>query len=69
MKIAFFDTHSFEKEAFSLANKKFNFDIEFLDARLVPATAKMAEGADAVCSFVNDKLDATCLKILKSTHS
>lgn len=36
----------------------------FLDFRLTTATAQSARGADAVCVFVNDRLDRACLEIL-----
>lgn len=65
MKIAFFDTHNFERTTFLEANKKFNFQIDFLEARLSEKTAGLANGADAVCSFVNDKIDESCIKNLK----
>jgi D-lactate dehydrogenase len=65
MKIAFFDTHQFEKEIFMKANEKYHFDIEFLDTRMTQQTALMAEGSTVVCSFVNDRLDKACLEVLK----
>ena len=65
MKIAFFDTHNFERTTFSEANKKFNFQIDFLEARLNDKTASLAQGAVVVCSFVNDKIDESCIKNLK----
>lgn len=65
MKIAFFDTHRFEKETFLKANEKFNFDIEFLEVRLNYKTASLAKGANVICSFVNDKIDEECIKALK----
>ncbi len=65
MKIALFDTHHFEKDVFQKANEKYNFKIDFLDVRLTLKTARIAEGAEVVCSFVNDKLDEECIKVLK----
>lgn len=65
MKIAFFDTHQFEKEIFLHANEKFGFEIEFIETRLTSKTARIAEGADVVCSFVNDKLDRDCLVAIR----
>lgn len=35
--------------------------MDFLEARLTPDTAALAEGADAVCAFVNDDLGAAVL--------
>jgi D-lactate dehydrogenase len=39
---------------------------EFFEAQLQPQTAALAEGFDAICAFVNDKLDATVLERLRS---
>lgn len=65
MKIAFFDTHQFEKEAFLKAVERNGVSIEFLEARLNDKTARLAEGAEVVCSFVNDKIDDSCIMALK----
>lgn len=65
MKIAFFDTHHFEKDIFQEANRKYNFQIEFLDLRLSAKTARSAAGYDVVCSFVNDKLNEDCINLLQ----
>ena len=67
MKIAFFDTHQFEKETFLKVNEHFHYDIRFIDARLNKGTASLAKDADVVCSFVNDKIDDECIQILKSS--
>jgi D-lactate dehydrogenase len=64
MKIAFFDTHGFEKEVFIQANKKYSFEIDYLDLRLTAKTAGAAQGAQVVCSFVNDKLTKECIEAL-----
>ncbi|MGA9523770.1 MAG: 2-hydroxyacid dehydrogenase [Myxococcaceae bacterium] len=64
MKIAFFDTHRFDREAFEAANQGFGFDISWLEPRLTEPTAILAAGHDAVCAFVNDRLDAPTLEIL-----
>lgn len=56
MKIAFFDTHRFERSTFENANKG-RHDITFLEARLDEKTAGLAKGCDVVCCFVNDHVD------------
>lgn len=66
MKIAFSDTHGFEKTAFELANVKYSYEIEYLDFRLTAATAEAIPEADVVCAFVGDKIDRRCLEILVS---
>lgn len=54
MKIALYSTKSYDRKYFELANKQFNYELEFFDFPLSERTAKMAEGCDAVCIFVND---------------
>ncbi len=63
MKIAFFDTHEFEKPYYSELNKK--HPISFLPVRCNEKTAILAKDHDIVCCFVNDRLDAKTLQILK----
>jgi len=65
MKIAMFDTHGYDRESFKLANAHFGYDITFLEPRLLRTTAKLAEGHEVVCAFVNDRADAETLRILK----
>lgn len=65
MKIAFFDTHRFERKTFEKENLKYGFEIEFLDTRLTEKTAQIVNGATVVCSFVNDKIDEGCVSALK----
>jgi len=65
LKIAFFDTHSFEREAFEKVNKVYGHEIVFLEPKLNASTALLAKGVKAVCAFVNDKLDEQTLSLLK----
>lgn len=65
MKIAFFDTHHFEKVFFEKAAQGLTHEIAYLAPRLNHQTAKLAHGFDAVCSFVNDHIDADTIRILK----
>lgn len=65
MKIAFYDTHSYEKENFLKVNEKFGFEIDFFDFKLNEKTASAAKGFDAVCIFVNDIADKKVISILK----
>lgn len=66
MKISFFDTHTFERKAFEKANTNFGIDIQFMDMKLNANTAAFAKGSEAVCAFVNDKVNEECLKVLHS---
>ena len=58
MKIAFFDTKPYDQAAFEKANQGGEFEIKFYDGRLTIDTADLAKDADAVCVFVNDRVDA-----------
>lgn len=60
MKVAFFDSKSYDQEFFGESGH----DIEFFETRLSEATAALAADFDAVCIFVNDAADEACLKIL-----
>lgn len=64
MRITFSDTHQFEKEAFERVNQDFKFKFDYLDFRLTSDTAEALKPCEVVCSFVSDKMDRECLKIL-----
>lgn len=64
MRLAFFGAHKFEREAFLAANAAYGHEIAFFEHRLTAQTAPLAEGFSAVCSFVNDELNAETLSIL-----
>jgi len=64
MKLAMFDTHRFDRDAFDLANRRYSHDLTFFEPRLRRETAPLASGFPAVCPFVNDRLDKDTLAIL-----
>jgi D-lactate dehydrogenase len=64
MKVAFFDTHDFERDVFEKANAGVH-DFTFLQTRLSLQTADLAKDCDAVCCFVNDKVDRPLVEKLK----
>ena len=64
IKVAFFDTKPYDRKSFDAANEKFGFDLTYFETRLNPASARMAEGFDAVCAFVNDDLGAKTVEVL-----
>lgn len=66
-KVLFFDAHHFEREVFEKQNKLFNFQIDFLETRLTPETAKLAHSYEIICCFANDRLNADSLRILKQS--
>ncbi|MCS6800035.1 MAG: 2-hydroxyacid dehydrogenase [Myxococcota bacterium] len=66
MRIAMFDTHRFEREAFDEANAELGHAITYLETRLTVETAPLGRGHQAVCAFVHDRLDAPALEILRA---
>lgn len=64
MDIAFFDTHTYDRQAFERANALRHHTFRFLEPRLTQTTAPLAIGAPVVCAFVNDSLDAGTLRVL-----
>jgi len=65
MKIALFSSASYDSEYFSFANESFGFEITYFETKLRSQTAHLAAGMDAVCVFVNDKVDDETIAILK----
>lgn len=64
MRTALFSTKPYDVTAFTAANADGRHEIDLYESRLQPATATLANGADAVCIFVNDIADAETLTIL-----
>ncbi len=63
MKIAFFSTQPYDREYFERYNDQ--HEIIFFEARLNEQTVKLAAGCEAICAFVNDRLDAGIIRSLK----
>ncbi len=64
MRLAVFDSHRYDREALELANARFGHTLVFFEPRLTLQTAQLAQGFEAVCSFVNDKVNAQVLEVL-----
>jgi D-lactate dehydrogenase len=64
MKIAFFSTQKYDRDFFLKENDRFNFDLVFFEVHLKQETLELAKGYEAVCVFVNDKIDQPMLKEL-----
>lgn len=64
MRIAVFDSKRYDRAAITQANKAFGHKIEFFEDRLNRSTVPLAAGFDAVCPFVNDRVDAATLEEL-----
>lgn len=63
MKIAVFSTKPYDARYLLAANTA-GHELTFLEPRLTVDTAKLAEGFDAVCPFVNDDVGADVLELL-----
>ena len=61
---AVFDTKAYDREPLENAATGLDIKWSFHEFRLTHETAATANGAQAVCVFVNDRLDRPCLEIL-----
>lgn len=64
IEVAFYDTKSYDRLYFSTENKTVSW--HFHEFRLEPNTISTAQGAQAVCLFVNDVANRECLEKLAS---
>lgn len=64
MRIAIFDSKRYDRAALNQANKDFSHKLEFFEDRLNRSTVPLAAGFDAVCPFVNDRVDAATIEEL-----
>ena len=58
MKVAVFSTKSYDREFLDAANAKHGHELVYLEPHLKEETSLLASGFDAVCAFVNDRIDA-----------
>lgn len=64
MRITVYSTRSYDRRFLDEANADGRHMLAYLDARLDASTVATAAGSDAVCAFVNDRLDAPVLEAL-----
>lgn len=67
MRILFFGTKSYDETFFRKFLEKENYhdlDIHFIEPNLTPETARLADGYEAVCAFVNMDLGTETIGIL-----
>ena len=66
MRIAVFSTKPYDRRFLEAANAAAGGEREFtwIEARLDAATARLAEGHEVACLFVNDRADAAALQVL-----
>lgn len=63
-KIAFFDTKPYDEAQFNLLKDEYDFEIKYFESKLNEDSAKMLNGCEAVCAFVNDRLNKKVIDIL-----
>ena len=63
MKIAFFSSKNYDESSFTTVNNG-QHELEFFEEQLNSRNAFLAEGFDAVCVFVNDKVNSTAIAAL-----
>lgn len=59
-----FSAKPYERKFFDAANADYHHDMTYLEPRLTPQTAPLAEGYPAVCIFVNDQANAEVIEQL-----
>jgi D-lactate dehydrogenase len=63
MRVAVFSAKPYDRRFLAAANRG-GHDLRFIESRLTPDTAALAEGAEVVCAFVNDDLGAATISVL-----
>ncbi|EMJ4931691.1 2-hydroxyacid dehydrogenase [Pseudomonas aeruginosa] len=64
MRVLLFSARPYDRREFTAANARIGHDLSFVEARLGAETLSLAAGYEAVCTFVNDTLDASVLRRL-----
>ncbi len=64
MKLAFYSTRRYERQAFETLLQQAGVETLWLEAAVDRTTTPLAKGCDAVCTFVNDPLDRENLRWL-----
>ncbi|MBX3257805.1 MAG: 2-hydroxyacid dehydrogenase [Chitinophagaceae bacterium] len=64
MKITFFSAKPYDKDFFNRFNREYGFELEFFETHLGPHIVNVIDKTDAVCVFVNDKVNAEVIKVL-----
>ena len=61
MRIDLFSAKAYDTASFDAANARHGHDLRYHAAHLSAQSAVLAQGAAAICAFVNDRLDAATL--------
>jgi D-lactate dehydrogenase len=65
MKVAVFNTKSYDRDFLEAGNKSYNHELVFFEPHLNSETSLLASGFKGVCVFINDILDGEVLKAIK----
>lgn len=65
MKVAVFSTKPYDRTFLAAANRDAGHHLVFLETRLTVPTVPAADGADAICIFVNDDAGARVINALE----
>ena len=66
MRIAFFDTKSYDRPTFEKYGKEAGIDFKYFETKLNEDTVDLAKGFDGVCIFVNDTANAAVIDRIAS---
>ena len=61
MRCAVFSAKPYDREFLGTRAAKAGHEFEFIDSRLTPLTLRLVDGFPAICTFVNDQLNAEML--------
>jgi D-lactate dehydrogenase len=64
MKITFFSTQPYDKFFFNQQNEQLGFELEYFETHLGPHIVNAISHTDAVCVFVNDKVNESVIEVL-----
>lgn len=64
MKLAFFDTKPYDRASFDRYASELGVTMKYFESKLTEDTVTLAKGADAVCVFVNDTVNAAVIDAL-----
>jgi len=64
-RIFFYDAKPYDQKVFDEINKKYHFEIQYFNGHLNSNTARLSQGHDVVCAFVNDTVDKDVINVLK----
>lgn len=68
MNVAFFNTKPYDQRSFEAQLTNSSHQFTFFEAKLDSSTVPLAQGFEAVCTFVNDHLDKALLRKLKKIN-